>query len=124
MILEFVSTRLIVPFIVLQFAVGAVTPILILSYMFWKGTKGRALVAGITGSACLVLCSVLLMRFNVVIGGQEISKTGKGLLSFPWEFLGQDGVLAAASVLIAPFLLLLGMVRLLPPWEDGPAHDR
>jgi Ni/Fe-hydrogenase subunit HybB-like protein len=119
MITLFVTTRLVIPFFVLQFTVGAVTPILILSYMFWQGTKGRALVAGIAVSAVLVLFNVLMMRFNVVIGGQEIAKTGKGLLDFPWEFFGREGVLAATSVLIAPMLLLLVMVRLLPPWEDG-----
>ena len=124
MIMEFVSTRLIIPFFVLQFAIGAVTPILILSFLFWRGTTGRALVAGITLSALLVLFSVIMMRFNVVIGGQEIAKTGKGLLTFPWEFFGRDGVLAAGSVLIAPFLLLLVMVRLLPPWEDGHEQDK
>jgi predicted membrane protein len=71
----------------------------------------------------LVMFNVIMMRFNVVIGGQEISKTGKGLLMFPWEFFGREGVLAAAAVLIAPFILLLGVVRLLPPWEDGNGHD-
>jgi len=123
-IMAFVTTRLIVPFFVLQFAVGAVTPIIILSYMFWRGTAGRALVAGITVSALLVLFNVIMMRFNVVIGGQEISKTGKGLLIFPWVIFGREGVLAAASVLIAPFLLLLVMIRLLPPWEDEHGDDK
>lgn len=122
MILLFVTTRLVVPFFVLQVGVGAVTPILILSYMFWRGVAGRALVAGITVSALLILLNVIMMRFNVVIGGQEISKTGVGLLSFPWVFLGREGVLAAASVLVAPMLLLLAMVRLLPPWQE-PAHS-
>lgn len=125
MILLFVTTRLVVPFFVLQVGVGAVTPILILSYMFWRGVAGRALVAGITVSALLILLNVIMMRFNVVIGGQEISKTGVGLLSFPWVFLGREGVLAAASVLVAPMLLLLAMVRLLPPWQEpgrSPAH--
>jgi len=63
------------------------------------------------------------MRFNVVIGGEEIAKTGKGLLTFPWEILHREGVLAAASVLIAPFLLLLVMIRIFPPWEDSPAAE-
>jgi hypothetical protein len=27
-------------------------------------------------------------------------------------------------VLIAPFLLLLAMIRLLPPWEDEHGHDK
>jgi formate-dependent nitrite reductase membrane component NrfD len=123
MIMVFVTTRLVIPFFILQFTIGAVTPILILSYMFWRGTTGRALVLGILISALLVMFNVIMMRFNVVIGGQEISKTGKGLLTFPWEFFGREGVLAATGVFIAPFILLLVMVRLLPPWEDGDGHD-
>jgi Ni/Fe-hydrogenase subunit HybB-like protein len=125
MIMLFVTTRLVIPFFVLQVGVGAVTPILILSYMFWRGTAGRALVAGITLSTSLILLNVLMMRYNVVIGGQEISKTGAGLLSFPWVFLGREGVFAAASVLAAPMLLLLVVIRLFPPWHDppvSPAH--
>jgi predicted membrane protein len=92
--------------------------------MFWRGTKGRALVAGITLAAMLVLFNVIMMRFNVVIGGQEIAKTGKGLLEFPWEIWGRDGVLAAGSVLVAPMILLALLVRLLPPWEDGTEHAK
>jgi Ni/Fe-hydrogenase subunit HybB-like protein len=117
-ILEFVGGPLVVPFFVLQFAIGAVIPILWLSYMFWRRTTGNALVFGITVSALLVLFEVLMMRFNVVIGGQEIAKTGKGLLTFEWVFLGKEGVLAAASVFVAPLILLLVMIRLLPPWQD------
>ena len=123
MIMTFVSTRLVIPFFVLQFGVGAVTPILFLTFMFWRGVKGTALVTGVAVAALLVLFNVIMMRFNVVIGGQEISKTGKGLLTFPWEIFGRDGVLAAGSVLLAPFLLLLVMVRLFPPWHDGSEHD-
>jgi Ni/Fe-hydrogenase subunit HybB-like protein len=115
---DYVTGPLVVPFFVLQFAIGAVMPILWLSYMFWRRTTGNALVFGITVSALLVLFEVLMMRFNVVIGGQEIAKTGKGLLTYQWVFLGRDGVLAAASVLVAPLVLLLVMIRLLPPWED------
>ncbi len=123
-IMEFITGPLVVPFFVLQFAIGAVIPVVWLSYMFWRRTTGNALVFGITVSALLVLFEVLMMRFNVVIGGQEIAKTGKVLLSFPWEIFGREGVLAAASVLTAPFLLLLVMVRLLPPWEDSHGHGK
>jgi len=115
---EFITGPLIVPFFVLQLAIGAVIPIVWLSYMFWRRTTGNALVFGITMSALLVLFEVMMMRFNVVIGGQEIAKTGKGLLTFQWLLFDREGVLGAASVLIAPLVLLLVMVRLFPPWED------
>ena len=120
MIWQFVTGPLVIPFFVLQFGIGAVLPILWLSYMFWRGTTGKALVVGITRKRHAWCCSrVLMMRFNVVIGGQEISKTGKGLLAFPWVFLGREGVLAATSVLVAPLLLLLVVIRLFPPWVDA-----
>ena len=117
-VMEFVAGPLIVPFFILQFAVGAVTPILVLSYLFWRGTKGTAMAIGIVVSALLVMFSVLMMRYNVVIGGQEIAKTGKGLLTYQFELFGRDGVLAAASVVIAPLILLSVVVRFLPPWHD------
>jgi Ni/Fe-hydrogenase subunit HybB-like protein len=120
-IMEFVAGPLIVPFFILQFAVGAVTPILMLSYLFWRGTGGTPLAVGIVVSAVLVMFSVLMMRYNVVIGGQEIAKTGKGLLTFQFEFFGRDGILAAASVLVAPLILLSVVVRFLPPWHDPVA---
>jgi Ni/Fe-hydrogenase subunit HybB-like protein len=116
MIMEFVTGRLIIPFFVVQFAIGAVTPILLLSYMIWRGTTGKALVVGVTVSALLVLLSVFMMRWNVVIGGQEISKTGKGLLSYHMLFFHKEGLLTAISVALAPLVLLLVMTRLFPPW--------
>jgi Ni/Fe-hydrogenase subunit HybB-like protein len=111
MILEFVKGPLVVPFVVL--------PLIVLTWMIWRGVGGKALIAGAFVSACLVLLAVLMMRWNVVIGGQEIAKTGKGLLTYTPTFLGREGLLAAAGVIAAPFLLLSIMVRLFPPWPQA-----
>src|SRR5659263_174341 len=81
-ILEFVTGPLIIPFFILQFGVGSVLPLLVITFLIWRGTSGTALIVGITGSAILVLLAVLMMRYNVVIGGQEISKTAKGLIAY------------------------------------------
>jgi Ni/Fe-hydrogenase subunit HybB-like protein len=118
-IMEYVEGPLIVPFFVLQFGVGSLVPLVVLSYMIWRGTSGRALVAGVTASAILVLLAVLMMRWNVVIGGQEIAKTGKGLLTYHPTLLGREGILAAASVIVTPFILLWVMIQLFPPWLEN-----
>ncbi|MDP2620042.1 MAG: NrfD/PsrC family molybdoenzyme membrane anchor subunit [Hyphomicrobiales bacterium] len=118
-ILEYVTGRLLIPYFVLQFAIGAITPFFVLSYMIWRGTTGRALVVGVTLSACLVLFSVFMMRWNVVIGGQEISKTGKGLLYYQPLILSKEGLVVAALLTIAPVILLLGLARLFPPFEEA-----
>lgn len=121
MIIEYVTGPLVIPFFVVQFAIGAVTPILLLSYMFWRGTTGKALIVGATVSALLVLLSVWMMRWNVVIGGQEIAKTGKGLLSYDMLIFHREGLLTAVSLIVAPLITLWVMVRLLPPWVDKAA---
>jgi len=119
MIMQYVTGPLVVPFFIVQLGIGAVTPIVVVSYMIWRGTTGKALIAGITVSAALVLMSVMMMRWNVVIGGQEISKTGQGLLSYHMLIFHREGFLVAAALVAAPLALLAVLVRLLPPWSDN-----
>jgi Ni/Fe-hydrogenase subunit HybB-like protein len=125
MIMEYVTGRLLIPYFVLQFGIGAIFPFLVLSYMIWRGTTGRALITGVTLSACLVLFSVFMMRWNVVIGGQEISKTGKGLLYYQPTIFGKEGMIVGVLLSIAPIGLLYLLTLLFPPWHDetvSPAH--
>jgi Ni/Fe-hydrogenase subunit HybB-like protein len=119
-ILEFVTGPLIIPFFILQFGVGSVLPLAVITFLIWSGTSGKALIVGITGSAILVLLAVLMMRYNVVIGGQEISKTAKGLIAYHPPILGREGLLAAGIVLLIPLILLSVLVRLFTPWHDAP----
>ena len=117
-IMQFVEGPLLIPFFVLQFGIGSVLPLAVITFFIWRGANDRALLVGVTASAVLVLLAVLMMRYNVVIGGQEISKTGKGLLAYHPPILGGEGLLAAAIVLILPPILLSVLVRFLPPWHD------
>lgn len=127
-IIEYVTGPLLIPYFVLQFGFGAIAPLLLLSYMIWRGTTGKALIAGVTLSACLVLLAVFMMRWNVVIGGQEISKTGRGLLTYPMQIFGKEGLIVSLLLVIAPVVMLLGVTRLFPPWEreatPSPAGSR
>ena len=117
-IMQFVEGPLLIPFFVLQFGIGSVLPLAVITFFIWRGANDRALVVGVTASAVLVLLAVLMMRYNVVIGGQEISKTGKGLLAYHPPIFGREGLLAAVIVLILPPILLSVLVRFLPPWHD------
>jgi hypothetical protein len=117
-ILEFVKGPLIVPFFILQFGIGSLLPLALITFMIWRGTSGKPLVAGITGCAILVMLAVLMMRWNVVIGGQEISKTAKGLLAYQPIIFGRESLLSAAIVLILPLILLSVAIQLFPPWDE------
>lgn len=120
-IMEFVKGPLLIPFFILQFGLGSVLPLAVITYMIWRGTAGRALVTGVTVSAALVLLAVLMMRYNVVIGGQEIAKAGKGLIAYRPLIFGRESLASAAVVLVLPFVLLSIVVRYLPPWQDETA---
>jgi Ni/Fe-hydrogenase subunit HybB-like protein len=101
---------------------GSVAAFFILTYIIWRGTQDRQLVVGLTISAVLMLIAVLAMRWNVVIGGQELSKTMQGLLYFYPSFLGREGILAATVVFVLPFCLLWALTRVLPPWVQIEEH--
>jgi Ni/Fe-hydrogenase subunit HybB-like protein len=118
MIMEYVQGPLFWRYFVLQFGFGALLPVVLMGLMIAFGTRGKAFVIGAMTSAFLVLMNVLLMRWNVVIGGQEISKTGKGLLTYPMTLFGHESLLSASVLVIAPFILLWVLIRLFPPWVD------
>lgn len=89
----------------------------ILSTLLARNVRGKSLIAWMSLSSLLLMCAVLAMRWNVVIGGQELSKTAKGILTYIPAFWGREGILWAASLLCASFVFLWALARLLPPWE-------
>ena len=105
-----------------RFGVGSAIPLIVLTLLFVSGAGGRTLVVSVFASAWLVLLSVLMMRYNVVIGGQEIAKTGHGLIAYVPPLLGREGLLASGVVLFLPFVLLSIVVRFFPPWRTAQSH--
>jgi predicted membrane protein len=63
-------------------------------------------------SAVLILCGVLAMRWNVVIGGQLFSKSLRGVMSYKMEFAGLEGWFMGALLLALPFVILTVFVKL------------
>ncbi len=100
-------------------ALGSVVAFAVLTALIALRTQGRKLVVWLTAAAVLLLIAVLAMRWNVVIGGEELSKTMKGLLTFQAEFLGREGALTSLLLLTGPFVVLWILASLLPPWEEG-----
>jgi Ni/Fe-hydrogenase subunit HybB-like protein len=79
----------------------------------------RHWLAGV--ASLLILLQVLCMRWNVVIGGQLLSKTGRGFHEFHMEWLGKEGILAAIAVFVAPFILLYFLIQIFRPFDEEPA---
>jgi len=58
------------------------------------------------------------MRYNIVIGGQMISRSDRGFLHFHFEILGREGALMATLVFIAPFATYFLLSRYLPIFDE------
>ena len=82
---------------------------------------GKRLVNWLFMCGLAIMLGVLAMRWNVVIGGQELSKTMKGLLTFTPELFGRESLFTVLMISICPFLVLWGVAKFLPPWNDGTA---
>jgi Ni/Fe-hydrogenase subunit HybB-like protein len=67
-------------------------------------------------SGLLVLIGVFAMRFNVVIGGQLISKSMSGYATFHLKLINDEGIIPTMLLLLLPVVILAVLVRILPPW--------
>lgn len=79
---------------------------------------GKRLVKWLFLSGLSIMIGVLAMRWNVVIGGQELSKTMKGLLTFYPEMFGRESLFVVAVISVCPYIMLWLVTKVLPPWND------
>jgi Ni/Fe-hydrogenase subunit HybB-like protein len=117
-----VHTRLYASQVILQIVLGTVLPIALLGLVQVVRLSGRARVGLYTLAGILTLVGIFAMRWNVVIGGQLFSKSYLGYTTYKMGFATREGLLPALAVMLLPFLILWGLVKLLPPWpaEDEP----
>ena len=104
-----------------QFIVGSGVSFLLLAVaeLFPVRQRTQQWLAG--AASVLILFQVFCMRWNVVIGGQLLSKTGKGFHEYHLEWAGKEGILAAIGTFVAPFVLLCVLMRILWPFDEEPA---
>jgi Ni/Fe-hydrogenase subunit HybB-like protein len=111
-------TQLYMSQIVLQIFVGTVAPIVLLTLV--QVLKPRAILRRRidTLAAALTLVGIFAMRWNVVIGGQLFSKSFLGYTTYKMAFAAREGLLPTIALLILPLVILWGLLKLLPPWEE------
>jgi Ni/Fe-hydrogenase subunit HybB-like protein len=114
-----IFSRLFISLAIVQILLGTIVPLVLLA----MGRFGRApdelrrMVYFI--AAILVQVGIFGTRWNVVMGGQLFSKSFRGLTAYKAELGGPEGVLMAIGFLILPFLILVVLTKILPPWEDA-----
>ncbi|HZP49373.1 MAG TPA: NrfD/PsrC family molybdoenzyme membrane anchor subunit [Vicinamibacterales bacterium] len=111
-----VHTRLFTSQIVLQLGLGTAVPLLLLAVSQVAKLRDAARLRVYILAGCLTLVGIFAMRWNVVIGGQLFSKSFLGYTTYKLQFATREGLAPAIALLILPFGILAGLVRLLPPW--------
>ena len=98
--------QFVVPFVGIEIFLGALIPVLIL-VLAKKNLIGH-FIAGV-----LVVIGVFAMRYNVVIAGQTISKTGTGLVEFTGLTPTSFGYSHTAEILVVIGIFALGVILFL-----------
>ena len=103
---DLIMNKLFWTYVVLQFGTLSLIPFLLLAAntFFHLGEKAMHRIVFI--SSFMLLGQVLLMRWNVVIGGQIMSKSMRGFTSYMPGLMEKEGIVTAAVIFTAPFVIL------------------
>ena len=114
-----IRDKLWISYVVLQYLVFSLVPFLLLGINTMFKLRDKLANAMIWTAATMLLVQVLLMRWNVVVGGQLVSKSMRGFTDyFPgvWE---KEGLAVAAIIFTLPFFILWIFNKIVPLFPDA-----
>ena len=106
---ELLTTRLEFSYVTMQMIVGGLIPLILLAIVVLMNRYLHERVRNTLSTIAALLCllQVFSMRWNIVVGGQLMSKSLRGLRSpYEPEMFGREGVLMALALFMAPFVIL------------------
>jgi predicted membrane protein len=113
-----IGDKIFVTFVIIQMVVGALIPMLLIT-LGKTSVFSSVKVPVYTLASLLTLIGVFAMRWNVVIGGQILSKTLRGFGYYHMPLFGPESLTLAVAIMAIPFILLALLVKLLPPWDEN-----
>ena len=113
---QLITEKIVVTYLGVQFILGALVPLLLIGVaeLTRLGVRGKMYLSLV--ASALVLVGVFAMRWNVVIGGQLMSKSLRGFTSYSPSIFGLDGVFVTVVLMVLPFVILAAITYLMPPW--------
>ncbi len=114
-----IGEKLAISYVLLQLIVFSLVPFLLLAIavLFRVGVRLSNNLTWI--AATMLLVQVALMRWNVVVGGQLISKSDHGFKTFEVEVWGREGIVVAAVIMAMPFLVMIVFNLIAPIFPDA-----
>lgn len=119
-----IEEKLFISYVVLQFATFSIVPFLFLAATALFKLRTRLTHALIWTASVMLLVQVLLMRWNVVIGGQLLSKSMRGFASYFPRLWEKEGLVVATAIFTLPFLILYVFHRIVSLFPDATARPR
>jgi Ni/Fe-hydrogenase subunit HybB-like protein len=101
-----------------QVKMGSVLPLLILGVMGIVKMRPYVYNFLAAGVSAILLIQVLIMRWNVVIGGQLMSKSARGYTEFHPLWFDKEGIIAVIIVMAIPFAILFVLGKIFPFWAE------
>ena len=110
-----INGKLKISYVYLQIGLFSLVPFLMLSVT----TLGKNLNTNLKNfliwiSSGMLLLQVLFMRWNVVIGGQLVSKSMRGFTEYFPGIFDKEGLIVSFLLIISPFILLRFFDKLFP----------
>lgn len=100
----------------LQVKVFSIIPFFLLACLCLIKFKDKLILFFAPIVSLMILLQVLLMRWNVVIGGQLMSNSTRGQVSFYPTWEGREGIIVAFIVMVAPLIILFILGKIFPFW--------
>jgi Ni/Fe-hydrogenase subunit HybB-like protein len=117
-----ITGPLLIPYFWGQIGLLSAIPTFMLGYSALAKNSRYLMLVSANIAGLLVLAQVLVMRYCVVIGGQEISKSTRGFVTFHWELFTKEGLGVTLIIFLCPFIVYYIISRILPIFED-PAGE-
>jgi predicted membrane protein len=109
-----ISGKLKFSYVYMQIGVFSIIPFIMLTItsLFKFSSKWKNVFIWV--SSAMLLIQVLLMRWNVVIGGQLVSKSMRGFTEYFPGYFDKEGLIVSFVIIIIPFVLLWMFDRIFP----------
>ncbi len=121
---ELIGHKLFYTYVVAQFLVCSLVPFFLLTLNALVKLRDRMATVVIWVAASMLLVQVLLMRWNVVIGGQLLSKSMRGFTSYLPGLFEKEGIVVAVVVFTLPFVILYVFHRIIPLFPGTVLKDK
>lgn len=107
----------------LQVKVFSIIPFIVLALLCLIKFKDKLVLFFAPIVSLMILIQVLLMRWNVVVGGQLMSNSTRGQVSFVPTWEGREGIIMAIVVMVAPIVILFILSKIFPFWTTEEADN-